>query len=299
MDRFEEMRAFATVVHAGSFVGAAEALGMSKATVSRQVGRLEARLGVRLLHRTTRKLSLTAEGEIFHTRCAELLAELEASEAEITSRSGEAAGRVRVNAPVTFGVHHLADAWARFRARHPRVTLDVTLSDRVVDVVDEGYDLAIRIARLPSSALIGRRLSSTRLVLCASPAYLKRHGTPQHPDELSDHAVWAYSYFAPGDEWPFEGPEGPVHARVRPVVRTNNGDTCRAGALQGECIVLQPSFIVGADLAAGDLVELMPEYRSLELGIHALYPSRHHLPPKVRLLIDFLVKEFATREWVR
>lgn len=297
MDRFDEMRAFAAVVDAGSFVGAAEGLGMSKAAVSRHVGRLEARLGVRLLQRTTRKLSLTAEGGIFHARCVELLAELEASEAEITSRSGHAAGVVRVNAPVTFGIRHLADLWGRFQAAHPRVTLDVTLSDRVVDVVDEGYDLAIRIARLPSSALISRRLSSTRLVLCAAPAYLAHHGTPEHPAELADHAVWAYSYFAPGDEWPFEGPDGPETARIRPVVRSNNGDTCRAGALQGQCIVLQPSFLVGPDLEAGDLVELMPEYRSIELGIHAVYPSRKHLPPKVRLLIDFLVESFAARSW--
>lgn len=297
MDRFEEMRVFAAVVEAGSFVGAAEGLGMSKAAVSRHVGHLETRLGVRLLHRTTRKLSLTAEGGIFHARCRELLTELEASEAEITSRSGHAAGLVRVNAPVTFGIRHLAHLWGRFQAAHPQVTLDVTLSDRVVDVVDEGYDLAIRIARLSSSALVSRTLSSTRLVLCAAPDYVARNGAPAHPAELAGHAVWAYSYFAPGDEWPFEGPDGLVTARIRPVVRTNSGDTCRTGALQGRCIVLQPSFLVGPDLQSGDLVELMPEYRSLELGIHALYPSRKHLPPKVRLLIDFLVESFAQRPW--
>ncbi|MDX1610462.1 MAG: LysR family transcriptional regulator [Halofilum sp. (in: g-proteobacteria)] len=297
MDRFEEMRVFAAVVEADSFVGAAEALGMSKAAVSRHVGQLEARLGVRLLHRTTRKLSLTAEGGVFHARCTELLAELEASEAEITARSGEAAGLVRVNAPVTFGIRHLAPLWGRFQAAHPRVTLDLTLSDRLVDVVDEGYDLAIRIGRLQSSALVSRRLSSTRLVLCAAPDYVARHGAPTHPAELADHAVWAYSHFAPGDAWPFEGPDGPATARIRPLVRTNSGDTCRVAALQGRCIVLQPTFLVGPDLQSGDLVELMPEYRSLELGVHALYPSRRHLPPKVRLLIDLLVEAFAQRPW--
>jgi len=297
MDRFLEMQVFVAVAEAGSFVRAAEARSMSKAAVSRHVGNLEARLGVRLLHRTTRRLSLTPEGEVFLARCRDLLGELEESEAEITSRSGRAAGLLRVNAPVTFGVRHLADLWGRFQARHPQVTLDVTLSDRLVDVVEEGYDLAIRVARLPDSALISRTLSSTRLVLCASPAYLARAGTPVHPSELAAHDVWAYSYFAPGDEWPFEGPDGPVTARIRPTLRTNSGDTCLAGALQGRCLVLQPSFLVGEELVSGNLVEVLPEYRSLELGIHALYPSRRHVAPKIRLLIEFLADTFESPRW--
>lgn len=297
MDRFREMRAFVTVVEAGNFVGATDELELSKAAVSRHVGNLEARLGVRLLHRTTRRLSLTGEGEVFYARCKALLDELEESEAEITSRSGRAVGQLRVNAPVTFGNLYLADLWGAFRAEHPQVTLDITLSDRVVDLVEEGYDLAIRIARLPDSTLISRRLSTTRTVLCASPDYLARAGTPSHPAELVDHAIWAYRYFAPGDEWPFEGPEGPVSARIRPVGRTNSGDTCRMAALQGHGIVLQPSFLVGTDLEAGRLVEIMPEYRSIELGIHALYPTRKHVSPKVRLLIEFLAASFRTRRW--
>jgi len=297
MDRFQQMRTFVAVVDARSFVGAGEALSMSRAAVSRHVGNLETRLGVRLLHRTTRTLSLTDEGQVFLARCRELLGELEEYEAEVTSRSGRAAGLLRANAPVAFGLRHLADFWGEFQAAHPRVTLDITLSDRLVDVVEEGYDVAIRVARLANSTLISRRLSTTRLVLCASPTYLDRAGTPSHPAQLVDHAVWAYSYFAPGDDWPFEGPDGPITARVRPTLRTNNGETCLAGALQHRCIVLQPSFLVGPSLQAGDLVELMPEYRSLELGIHALYPSRRHVAPKVRLLIDFLATSLADRNW--
>ena len=297
MDRFQEMRVFVAVVEAGNFVNAAQGLGMSKATVSRHVGNLETRLGVRLLHRTTRRLSLTEEGDVFYTRCKDLLAELQESEAEITSRTGRAVGQLRINAPVTFGILHLAHLWGAFQAEHPQVTLDITLSDRITDLVEEGYDLAVRIARLPSSTLISRRLSSTRMVLCASPKYLARVGAPGHPAELAGHAVWAYSYFAPGEEWPFEGPDGPVTAKIRPVVRTNSGDTCRVAALQHRCIVLQPSFLVGEDLDAGRLVEVMPEYRSLELGIYALYPSRKHVSPKVRLLIDFLVEALRTRRW--
>ena len=165
MDRFDEMRVFAAVVDAGSFVGASDALEMSKAAVSRHVAELETRLGVRLLHRTTRRLSLTGEGEIFVARCRELLDSVEEAESEITSRSGEASGLLKVNVPFTFGLLHLAPLWVEFMAMHPKVALDVTLADRVVDLVEEGFDMAVRIARLPDSSLVSRQLSSTRMVL--------------------------------------------------------------------------------------------------------------------------------------
>jgi DNA-binding transcriptional LysR family regulator len=297
MDKFQEMRTFVAVVDAGSFVRAAEALAMSKAAVSRYVTELETRLGVRLLQRTTRKLSLTGEGEVFHARCQALLADIDEAEAEITARSGEAAGLVKVNVPVSFGILHLAPLWGEFRARHPKVTFDVTLADRVVDLVEEGYDLAVRIARLPSSTLISRKLSATRMVLCASPAYLQRAGVPRHPRELAGHAVLAYSLLVSGDEWHFDGPDGPVSVKTAPCIRTNSGDTCRAAALRHQGIVMQPSFMVGADLAAGTLVELMPPYRGIELGIYAVYPTRKHVSPKVRLLIDFLVESFRQPRW--
>lgn len=297
MDRFREMRSFVAVAEAGSFVAGADALGVSTAAASRQLGSLELRLGVRLLHRTTRHLSLTEDGEIFLERARTLLRELDEAEAEITARSGQATGQLRVNAPVSFGILHLAELWGEFQAQHRALELDITLSDRVVDVVEEGYDLAIRIGRLSDSTLISRQLATTRMVLCAAPAYLERYGTPKQPAELSGHIIWAYRYFVQGDEWPFEGPDGPVATRIRPVVRTNNGDTCRAGALNGCCIVLQPSFLVGPDLRAGRLVELMPGYRAPEMGIHAVYPSRKHVAPKVRLLIDFLTGVFREPAW--
>lgn len=297
MDRFAEMRVFAAVVDAGSFVGAAQPLEISKAAVSRHVAELEGRLGVRLLHRTTRKLSLTPEGEVFHARCKELLENVEEAEAEISSRSGEARGLLKVNVPVTFGLLHLAPLWAEFMELHPKVTLDVTLADRVVDLVEEGFDMAVRIARLPSSSLISRRIASTRMVLCASPTYLRQRGTPTHPMELADHDVMAYSLLSTGENWEFTGPDGAVSVRVRPRMRTNSGDSCRVAALRHKGIVLQPSFLVGPDLLAGTLVELMPEYRSLVLGVYAVYPSRKFVSPKVRLLIDFLVGAFRMQAW--
>jgi DNA-binding transcriptional LysR family regulator len=300
MDKFQEMRAFAAVVDAGSFVRAAEALDLSKTAVSRLVGELETRLGSRLLHRTTRRLSLTPEGEIFHERCRQLLDGLAEAEAELSARTGEAVGQLRLNVPVSFGLLHLAPLWPAFMALHPKVTLDVTLSDRVVDLVDEGYDLAVRISRLQSSSLVSRRLTSTRMILCASPPYLQRHGTPAHPSELAGHAVIAYSLLAMGDQWEFQGPQPaahPVTVKVVPRMRTNSGDTCCAAALQHQGIVLQPSFLVDPHLASGALVEVLPQYRSIELGVHAVYPSRKHLTPKVRALIDFLVDAFGMRTW--
>jgi DNA-binding transcriptional LysR family regulator len=297
MDKFVEMQAFVAVVDSGSFVRAAEALDVSKAAVSRYVNELESRLGVRLLQRTTRKLSLTEEGAVFHARCVDLLAGVSEAEAEISAHSGEALGQLKVNVPMSFGLLHLAPLWAAFMTLHPKVTLDVTLSDRVVDLVDEGYDLAIRIGRLSSSSLVSRRLSTTRLILCASPSYLAEHGVPAHPSELASHAVLSYTLLSMGENWTFEGPQGPVSVHVTPRMRANSGETCCAAALQHQGIVLQPSFLVGGHLLAGTLIEVLPQFRSIELGIFAVYPTRKHMTPKVRLLIDFLIEAFRMQAW--
>jgi len=297
VDRFKEMQAFAAVADAGSFVRAAESLQVSKTAVSRLIGDLEARLGVRLLHRTTRRLSLTAEGELFHARCKALTADVEEAEAEVTARAGEAVGLLRLNVPVSFGLMHLAPLWPAFLQQHPKVTLDVTLADRIIDLVDEGYDLAVRIAQLPASSLVSRKIASTRLVLCASPDYLRRHGEPSHPADIARHTVFTYTLLATGDTWNFEGPDGPVEVRVTPRLRSNNGDTCCAAALQHQGIVLQPSFMVSHHLRAGALVEVLPQYRSLELGVYTVYASRRHVTPKVRVVVDFLVDAFRICPW--
>lgn len=292
MDRLLEMQTFCAVVEAGSFVAASEAQGISRAAVSRYVGELESRLGVRLLHRTTRRLSLTGEGEIFYVRCRELLAGIEEAEAEITSRSDVARGVLRVNAPVSFGISHLAPLWGKFHTQYPDVELTIDLSDRIVDIVEEGFDLAIRIATLQSSTLVSRRITSTRLMACASPEYLKAHGSPTEPAELSGHRIITYSNFTTGNDWPFHGPEGATSVRVRPWMYANNGDTCCAAAVAGQGVVLQPGFLLHRDLEAGRLVELMPDYHSTELGVYAVYPTRKFVTPKVRALVDFLVSAF-------
>lgn len=299
MDKYQEMRVFAGVVDAGSFVSAADALGMSKAAVSRYVSDLEQRLGVRLMHRTTRKLSLTQEGEVYLTRCREILASIEDSEAEISTRSDTASGLLKVSVPVSFGIQHLAPMWGEFMDSHPRVSLDVQLADRVTDLVDEGFDLAVRIARLPDSSLVSRKLASTRLVLCASPDYLERCGAPQHPSEIAQHDVIGYSLLAMGDQWQFTGPEGPVGVKVKPRLVTNNGDTCVAACVRGTGIQLQPTFLIARELTSGRLVEVLPQYRSIELGIYAVYPTRKFLLPKVRALVEFLAAKLADADWVR
>lgn len=293
----QQLASFVAVVNAGSFVGGAEAIGLSKAAVSRQVAELEARLGVRLLHRTTRRLSLTDDGQRFFARAVELLADAGELEAETSSSSGEATGVLRINAPLTFGNLHLAPLWPAFLAANPKVALDITLNDRVVDLVEEGYDIAVRITNLGSSQLVSRRLATTRIVLCAAPAYLAAHGAPSHPHELARHQVISYAYWTGGDDWRFDGPEGEARVRVRPRIHTNSGDTCRLAALHGQGVILQPDFLVGDDLRRGDLVELLPGWRSIELGIHALYASRKHLPMKTRRLVDFLVEAFAAPAW--
>lgn len=297
MDRFQEMTVFAAVVDAGSFIGAAQSLPMSKAVVSRLVAELENRLGVRLLNRTTRTLSLTQEGQAFYLRCKSVLADVEEAEAEVMARRGLARGVLKLNVPVTFGVMHLAPLWGEFMSQNPEVILDVTLSDRVVDLVDEGYDLAVRIGRLSSSTLVSRQIASTRMVLCASPDYLKRRGTPQHPSELASHDLIAYSLMSTGDHWELTGQEGTLSVKVKSRMKTNSGDTCVQVAIDGQGVIFQPSFIVDQQIKAGKLLALLPEYTAIEYGIYAVYASRQNVSPKVRVLIDYLLKVFKAKTW--
>lgn len=297
MDLLQAMKTYTAVVEAGSFVGAMEAAGLSKPAVSRHVGELEEHLGTRLLQRTTRRLSMTSEGQAYYLRCKEILSAVQEAEAEVGASTLEAQGPLRIGAPQTFGALHLAGLWGRFAAENPQVTLDIVLSDRTVDLVEEGYDLVVRIARLTESSLVSRPLARTRMVLCASPAYLAAHGTPTDPKELAGHDVISYSYWASGNTWTFQGPSGEVSVRTRSRIHANNGDTCRAAALADQGIILQPDFLIHEDLGAGSLLELMPDFRAAELGIFAVYPTRKQLPLKVRRLVDFLVAALRDPVW--
>ena len=292
MDRLRAFEVFVTVVSRQGFARAAETLDTSPANVTRYIAELEAHLGTRLLNRHSRKLSLTESGEALYERARTILADVDEAEAVTSSATVQPRGRLRINAPLSFGLLHLASRWPRFALRYPEVELDVSLIDRVVDVVEEGFDMAIRISRAGSTAHAARKLATSRNVVCASPDYLRTHGTPATPADLARHACIVYSYV--GSEWQFQADDGRTQAvRVRSVLQTNNGDTATAAALAGLGIVWQPTFIVGPDLRAGRLVPLLPGYRVPDIDILAVYPSRRHLSAKVRAMIDFLAEEFS------
>ncbi len=293
MDQFKEIECFVAVAQLGSFVKASERLGLSKAMVSRHVGELEARLGVRLMQRSTRRLSLSDAGAEYLQRCVQILGELHDANAAISAQAVQVQGVLKVTAPLTFGIRHMAPLWGEFLRIHPRVELEVNLNDRVVDLIEEGYDLAVRIGQLPSSSLIARRIAGTRLLLCASPRYLQQARPITELDDIADHDVIAYTYLSTGEQWSFSGPRGQRSITVHPRLRSNSGDTCRAAALADQGIVFQPGFLVGEDLKAGRLVEILPQYVGPELDISVVYPSRHHLTHKVRAMVEFLGAAFA------
>jgi DNA-binding transcriptional LysR family regulator len=293
MDQFKAMESFVAVAQLGSFVQAADKLGVSKAMVSRNVSELEAGLGVRLMQRTTRRLSLSEAGTEYLQRCVNILGELEDANAAVSASAAQAQGLLKVTAPLTFGIRQLAPLWGEFLRVHPRVELEVSLNDRMVDLIEEGYDLAVRIGQLASSTLVARRLTSTRLMLCASPRYLQQGPPIRELEDIAHHDVIAYTYLATGDQWSFNGPRGPRSIVVHPRLRSNSGDTCCAAALADQGIVFQPGFLVRDDLKAGRLVEILPQYVGPDLDVSAVYPSRHHLSRKVRAMVEFLVAAFA------
>jgi DNA-binding transcriptional LysR family regulator len=233
LDRFATLEAFVAVARSGSFARAAEKLGLSRAMVSKHIQALEARLGTRLLNRTTRQVSLTEAGRNFQQRAERLLAELEDAEGDAAQEADTPRGTLRISAPVSFGVTHVAPALAAFLAAHPGLRGDLALNDRVVDVVEEGFDLAVRIGRLPDSMLIARRLAVARLAVIASPGYLSRHGRPTQPDDLAGHNCLTYAYAASRDEWRFVGKQGTRSVAVQGSLRANNGDALREAVLGG------------------------------------------------------------------
>jgi DNA-binding transcriptional LysR family regulator len=289
------MRAFVRVAEAGSFVRAAGQLAISTTSVSRQVADLEAHLGARLLNRTTRRLALTDTGRAYLDRARALLEDLDEAEAAAAAATREVSGRLRVNAPLSFGTRHLAPLIARYCEAHPRVELDVTLSDRIVDLVEEGYDLAVRIAAELNPTLVARRLAPARLVLVAAPAYLARHGTPRRPADLTRHRCLGYSYLRGGTEWQLGGRGGPHIVPLSGPLTANNGDLLHEAALAGLGIALLPTFLCGDALRGGRLAALLPEHPPPELAIHAVYASRRHLSARVRSFVDYLAAHLGER----
>lgn len=292
------MDLFLRIVDAGSFAAAAEQLGLSRALASRAVLDLEARLGTRLLNRTTRRLSPTEAGIAFYRRAQRIVADVAEAEEEAAALHARPRGLLRVNAPVSFGVLHVAPALATYLDRYPEVSVDLTLNDRVIDLLEDGTDLAIRIGQLADSSLVARRLAPCRVILCAAPSYLAAHGTPAHPADLSRHRCIGYAYGANRDEWVLQGPGGEARARIGARLQINNGDAIQAAIREGYGISLQPDFIAADDLAAGRVVQVLPEWRLPEIAIHAVYPPARTLSAKVRSFVDFLVERFAKPSWL-
>jgi DNA-binding transcriptional LysR family regulator len=300
MDRVTSLSIFVKVVEGSSFAAAARHFVLSPAMVSKHINTLEERLGARLLNRTTRQVSPTEIGREFYERATRILADLDEAEQAASALQATPKGLLRLNGPLSFGIRHLAPAIVDYLAACPEAEIDVTLSDRVVDLVNEGFDLAIRIARLADSSLIARRIAPCRIVACAAPAYLKKHGAPRRPADLAAHNCLGYSYAALRNEWRFTGPSGVESVRVAGRLNANNGDVLRLAAVRGEGIVIQPTFLIGDDLASGDLVSILPGFVPDELAIQAVYPHSRHLSVKVRSFIDFLVARFGQDpEWDR
>lgn len=299
MDRLTSMQAFVAVVESGGFTTAAERLPISRAGVSKHINMLETHLGVRLLNRTTRQISLTEAGQAYYERCVQILADIADSECLVTGLTSEPYGSLRVNAPMSFGRQHLAPLLNRFRARFAQVEIDLNLTDRFVDVVEEGYDIVIRIAMLKDSSLFARRIAPCKHVLCASPAYLEQHGTPASPAQLAGHSCLHYRHLEDGREWILQGPDGEHRIPVKGPLTANNGDVICTAACDGMGIALLPTFIVAEPIQAGRLQLVLPDYCPAEIHIHAVYPSKKFMSVKVRSFIDFLVEEFKTADFIR
>jgi len=290
----EEMSTFVRVVEAGSFTAAAERMELVKSAVSRRISDLEARLGIQLFHRTTRRLTLTDTGRGFYERCVRVLADLEEAEQSAAQAHGALHGRLRMAVPLAFGLRHLAPALVDFARQHPQVAFDLDFNDRRVDLIEDGFDLALRIGKLEDSTLVARRLAPIHTVLCASPEYLAAHGTPGSPDDLARHALLGYTNVADPDLltcWDADGMRHRVRAPL--VLRANSGDFLLEAAIGGKGLVLSPTFIAWEALERGALVPVLTEFSWPRSAAYAIYPPTRFLSQRVRVLVDFLAERFA------
>lgn len=295
MTSLTEISIFVKVVELSSFTSAADALEMSQPVVSKAVTRLEEKLGARLLNRTTRRLSLTEAGSELYRRSVRALAEIEDAELEVARFQTEPRGTLRVSAPMSFSILHLASVLPTFLSTYPGVSMELLLDDRQVDLVEDRYDVAIRIGRLQDSNLIARKIAPCRQVLCASPGYLAKRGIPERPEDLLEHNCIVYSLLSTPREWRLTDGSGETHVvPVKGALHSNNGLVNRGAAIAGAGIVLLPMFYIGEELRRGELKQVLGEFTPPELAIYAVYPERRNLTPKVRAFVDFLAATFGS-----
>jgi DNA-binding transcriptional LysR family regulator len=289
MDKFESMRAFTQVFVCGSFAAAGRNMGMSRSAVNKLVIGLENELGVQLLHRSTRQVTPTETGQAYYERCVEILASVEEAERSLSQLQEQPKGRLRINAPMTFGTLHLAPVLAEFLVQYPELQLQLTLSDRFVDPIEEGFDVTVRIAEpQQSSSLVIHPLVSAQRVLCAAPGYLSKHGIPRHPDDLQQHSCLHYGQIANDNHWTLYRGDEVYAIGVHGALCSNNGEVLRDAAVRGLGITLLPRFIVEPQLQQGALQIVLPDYPPSELSIYVIYPVNRHLSTKVRRVVEFI-----------
>jgi len=294
MDRFENMATFIRVVETGSISAAADRLGVAKSAVSRRLKELEGHLGVELFHRTTRKMNLTDTGRAFYHQSVRILEDVIEAEHATSQAHGTLKGSLKVALPSTFGLMHMGPAINEFLQANPQIEFDLDFNDREVDLIQEGFDLAIRIAMLPDSSLIARRLAPVKMVMCASPGYLERMGTPISPDELIAHQCLVYSLIRDFETWQFHDARGNLlTTKIHPYLKASNGEFLRDAAVDGQGIVLMPAFIAYKEIERGTLVPFLQDFKPPQLDAYAIYPQTRHLSQRVRAFVDFLVKRFS------
>lgn len=297
MHDINDMVIFAHVVKARSFSGAAVRLNISKSSISKSVSRLESVLGVRLLQRSTRRLSLTEVGEAYFEHCDRILDELSLADDTINRLHLEPRGTLKISSSVAFSTLHVAPALPGFMAQYPDLSVDLTISDRFVDLVEEGYDLALRITAKPGLNLVARKLAPIRRKICASPSYLASRGIPQTPRDLEHHNCLDYTYMSTGGYWRLSGPEGDIEVPVSGTLRMNDDEALSQAVLGGVGLALLPTFIVGKELQAGKLLEVLPGYVPIESFLYAVHLPNRHLPLKTRAFIDYLMEVFGTEPY--
>ena len=293
MDKFASMEAFTQVVQSEGFAAAARKMGVSRSTVNKLVINLEDELNVQLLQRSTRKVSPTATGWVFYERCVNILAELEAAEVAVSELQTEPKGTLKINAPMSFGTLYLGKAIAEFTIQYPELQVQLTLDDRFIDPIAEGYDITIRISQPETSpSLVCQKIAPVTKVLCASPAYLAKHGVPKHPNNLKKHSCLHYGQIVTGNQWQLINEEQEEWVTVKGVLCSNNGEVLKDAALQGLGIALLPTFIIRQELEAQTLAIVLPDYQPPATSLCLIYPLNRHLVTKVRLFVEFFRQKF-------
>jgi DNA-binding transcriptional LysR family regulator len=298
MGRFENMETFSRIVEAGSISDAAQHMGLAKSAVSRRLKELETHLGVELFHRTTRRLTLTETGQHFYRQTSRILDDVYEAEQSSAQAHGELRGGLKLTLPSSFGRMHLGPAISDFLHAHPQISFDLDFNDREVDLISEGFDLAVRIGTLADSSLMARRLCSIQMCMCASPAYLEKMGTPQHADDLRKHHCLVYNLLEDAEHWHlYDGNKRSNKIKIRATLKAGNGEFLRDAAVDGQGIVFMPAFIIYEEINAGRLIPLLRHYQYPRTEAYALYPQTRHLSQRVRSFIDFLAQRFEGKPY--